>query len=300
MEPVTDWLALWRELVEVQNTRRRGRAGPRQRDVWHDRAAEYDAAVARRWAEPDSSRRFVVAELARWPGSSVLDIGAGTGSWTVMMAPAASAVTAIDPSPAMLDRLRSRVAEAGLSNVTVIEGAWPEVEVPPHDLVFCSHAMYGSPDLARFVGQMEAVARRRCILLIRALAPDSAMAEAARHVWGQPYDSPCFQVVYNGLLQLGILANVLVEDSRPWDPWVHESLAEAFDEIKRRLGLAERSEHDEFLRDLLERRLTEVEGRVVWPAGVRSALIYWDPAGTTDRAPARAGAAVDPGGGSGG
>lgn len=277
MERVTDWLALWRQLVEVQNERRRGQAGTRQSDRWHDRVADYDAAVERRWAEPDSSRRFINADLDRWRGSSVLDIGAGTGSWSVMMARQASEVTAVDPSPAMLARLLSRVGEEGLSNVTIIEGAWPEVAVPRHDLVFCSHAMYGSPDLARFVRQMEAVARRRCYLLIRFLKPDSVMAEAAGRVWGQPYDSPCFQVAYNGLLQLGILANVLIEDSGPWDPWVHESLAAALDEVKRRLGLVESSRHDDFLRELLERRLERVAGAWVWPSGVRSALIYWDP-----------------------
>lgn len=277
MERVTDWLALWRQLVEVQDERRRARVGPGQSDLWHGRAADYDAAVERRWAEPDSSRRFIIEDLDRWPGSSVLDIGAGTGSWTVMMARQASQVTAVDPSPAMLDRLRSRVAGEGLSNVAVVEGAWPEVDVPAHDLAFCSHAMYASPDLAGFVRQMETVARRRCYLLIRALIPDSAMAEAASHVWGQPYDSPCFQVAYNGLLQLGILANVLIEDGGPWDPWIHESVADALAEVKRRLGLVDTREHDDFLRELLDRRLERVAGKWVWPPGVWSALIYWDP-----------------------
>jgi SAM-dependent methyltransferase len=285
MEKTTDWLTLWRQLVEVQNARHRARAGPGPSDVWHGRAADYDAAVERRWTEPDSSRRLVAADLVRWPGCSVVDIGAGTGSWTAMLAQEATHVTAIDPSPAMLDRLRRRVTEEGLSNVTVVEGAWLDVEVGPHDLAFCSHAMYGSPDLARFVRRMEAVAERRCYLLIRALLPDSVMAEAAAHVWRQPYDSPCFQVAYGALLQLGILANVLMEEGGPWEPWAHESIAAALGEVKRRLALRENSEHDGFLRDLLARRLTRVGDRYVWPVGVRSALIYWDPADSTNRIP---------------
>jgi precorrin-6B methylase 2 len=277
VERVTDWLTLWHQLVEVQNARHRTRSGPERSDVWHGRAAGYDAAVERRWTEPDSSRRFLVADLARWPGCSVLDIGAGTGSWTAMMGREAGRVTAVDPSPAMLDRLRRRVAEEGLSNVTVVEGAWPEVEVGPHDLVFCSHAMYGSLDLARFVERMGEVAHRRCYLLIRVLMPDSVMAEAAEHVWGQPYDSPCFQVAYGALLQLGIWANVLMEDSGTWERWTHESMEAAMAEVKRRLGLGDDSEHDAFLHDLLSRRLTRVGDSYVWPPGVRSALTYWDP-----------------------
>jgi precorrin-6B methylase 2 len=285
VERVTDWLTLWSQLAEVQNARHGARTGSPQPDVWRGRAADYDAAVERRWMEPDSSRRFVAADLARWPGSTVLDVGAGTGSWTAMMARQAGHVTAVDPSPAMLDRLRRRVAEEELPNVTVVEGAWPEVEVEPHDLVFCAHAMYGSPDLAPFVERMEEVARRRCYLLIRALLPDSVMAEAAVHVWGQPYDSPCFQVAYGGLLQLGILANVLMEDGGPWEPWTHESIAAAVAEVKRRLVLPDGDEHDACLHDLLARRLTRVGDTFVWPAGVRSALIYWDPRSPANRIP---------------
>jgi hypothetical protein len=102
------------------------------------------------------------------------------------------------------------------------------------------------------------------------------MAQAARHVWGQPHDSPNFQVAYNALMQLGIFANVVVEDTGLWEPWTNESLEEALADVKRRLDLVEDSTHDAFLRDLLAQHLTEQDGQVVWPRGTRSALIHWD------------------------
>jgi len=36
------------------------------------------------------------------------------------------------------------------------------------------------------------------------------------------------------------------------------------------------NKYDDFLTELLRRRLIVVNGQYMWPRGVRSALIYWD------------------------
>jgi SAM-dependent methyltransferase len=275
VEAVPDWLVLWRQLVEAR-VHDWAEDGDRS-DVWRTRARAYHETVQQRWAAPDSSRDFVAKDLERHPGTTVLDIGAGTGAWTVFLAQRAGGVTAVDPSPSMLEILRENVAGASLDNVTVVAGSWPEVEVPEHDVVLCSHALYGVADFAASVHKMEATARRRCYLLLRVPTPNSVMAEAARHVWGQPHDSPNFQVAYNALLQLDICANVLMEDTGLWRPRINTDFNEALGDVKRRLGLAHDTTHDAFLRDLLTRRLIKKEdGQVVWPRGTRSALVYWD------------------------
>ncbi len=276
MQSVPDWLLLWRELVEAQaRGRTKAKVGAHP-DVWQAKAREFHTAVQQRWSVPDSSRDFITADLEQHPGDTVLDIGAGTGAWAAFLARRAQHVTALDPSLAMLDLLRENVAAAGLTNVAIVEGGWPEADVAPHDVVLCSHALYGVADFTTFVRKMETTARRRCYLLLRIAAPDGVMAQAARRVWRQPYDSPNFQVAYNALLQLGIFAHVLIEDSGLWRPWTNASLDEALAEVKRRLDLAEDGTHDAFLRDLLARHLTEVDGQWVWPRGTRAALVYWD------------------------
>ncbi len=275
MEPVTDWICLWQQLVEAHAHGRlaEGQSDP---DVWRARARAYHAAVQRRWAASDSSRDFIATDLEAHPGETALDLGAGSGAWTVFLAARAREVTALDPSPAMLEVLRENVAAAGLSNVTVIEGAWPEADVSAHDIVLCSHALYGVADFAAFVRKMEATARRRCYLLLRIPLPDSVMAEAARHIWGQPHDSPNFQVAYNALLQLGIFAHVLMEDTGLWEPWVSADLDAALLEVKSRFDLIHEDKYDAFLRELLTRRLIKQDGQYLWPRGIRSALVYWD------------------------
>lgn len=278
MEQATDWIRLWQELVEVHEQRRA--SGKRKRgergDAWSMRARSFEAAVRERWAQPDSSRRTVLAALQAHPGATLLDIGAGTGAWVRLLAGHAHLVTAVEPSPSMLEVMEENLAAEGIENVQIVQGSWPDVDVAPHDYALCSHAMYGYPDLPAFVGRMIEVTRRTCFLVMRAPVLDAPMAEAAMRVWGQPYDSPNLQVGYNALLQMGLFPNVLMENTGAWPGWTHSSLEEALAEIKRRLGVAEKSEHDEFLEDLLRRRLVWQDGQYVWPPGARSGLVYWD------------------------
>lgn len=271
MEKVPEWPLLWRQIVE---THAQGRENG-QADMWVKKARWFNDCVKKRWDKPDSSRDFIIAQLKAHPGSSVLDIGAGTGSWACQLAPYAARVTALEPSAAMITVMEENIRELGLTNVEIIQGAWPEAVVEEHDFSLCSHAMYGSPDIAAFFQRMDAVTRRMCILLMRVTTPDGLMAKIAQHVWGQPHDSPNFHIGYNALLQMGIYANVIMEDRGLWDPWTNASLEEAVTEVKHKLGLEDVDAHDAFLSEILGRHLVQQDGRYVWPAGVRSALVYW-------------------------
>jgi SAM-dependent methyltransferase len=275
MERVTDWIALWRELHEAQVRSWQGDRSRSGDDVWRDKARAFAAGIAKRWSTPDSSRTTVAAWLDAHPGSTVVDVGAGTGAWAAFLSGHAARVTAVEPSPAMVEVMRETLAAARATNVEVVQARWPEVTLEPHDVSLCAQAMYGFADFPAFVASLERVTRRRCFLLMRAPVMDGIMAEVARRVWGHPYDSPDFQVGYNALLQLGIFPEVVMEDSGLWEPWTSASPAEAVAEVKRRFGLPEPSGHDAFLHDLMSRRLTPADGRYVWPRGVRSALVHW-------------------------
>jgi SAM-dependent methyltransferase len=204
-----------------------------------------------------------------------LDIGAGTGQWEIILASHAARVTAVERSPSMDQVMRSNLEAERISNVEIVQEAWPLASVGMHDFTLCSHAMYGFCDFPLFIRSMEAATRHMCFLLMRAPTMDSVMAEASMHVWGHPYDSANYQVAFNALLRMGIFPNVIMEDSGLWRPWVSASLEEALFDTKRRLGLSENKDHDEFLLDLLMQRLTYADGKYVWPRGMRTAFVFW-------------------------
>jgi len=68
-----------------------------------------------------------------------------------------------------------------------------------------------------------------------------------------------------------------MEDAELWEPRTSASLQDALSDIQRHLGLNGNSEHDEYLMELLRRRLVwhASRGQYVWPREVRSALVYW-------------------------
>lgn len=276
MQSTPDWILLWRELTGIKGQWKHKNPPEQADDIWRARAHDYHEAVKRRWAKPDTSREFIVKQLDAHPGSTLLDIGAGTGAWTLLLAHHTQHVTAVDPSPAMLSVLQENLAPEKLTNVTVLQGAWPDVAVAKHDFTLCSHAMYGCADFQGFIEGMVAATQRTCFLLFRIPRPDGLLAAAARHIWGQPHDSPNFQVAYNALLQMGLYPNVLIEESAGWEPRRYPSQAEALKYIKHHFALDEDDTHDAFLKELLQQYLTREEDAYLWPQGTRSALVYWD------------------------
>lgn len=277
MQTIPNWSTLWRELVERRAAiRSRAHEGPGedQRDAWRGRARQFQARGRERWQRPDSSRTFILSRCDAQ--STLLDIGAGTGAWASLLAPHLRHVTAVEPSPAMIEVLREHLQAAEIANVSVVQGTWPDVQVTPHDLSLCAHAMYMARDLPGFVRAMVAATRRTCFLLMRTPVLDSVMAQAAQRVWGQPHDSPNAIIAYNALLEMGIYANILMEDTPLWGSWRHASLEAALVDLKERLGLVGPSEHDGYLMKLLRAHLREEGGGWVWPPSVRSALVYWD------------------------
>ena len=277
MEKITDWLLLWRQLVIAhdQYWEIKKRQKQKDADAWQDRAHHFDRMVQKRWTKPDSSRELLRSFLTANPDSTVIDIGAGTGAWAVFMSEFASHVTAVEPSDSMCTVMRERLAAENITNVTIVQDKWPEVDVGVHDFSFASHSMYGVADLRTFVEKMNRTTREKCFLLMRVLLPDAPMAVAAMRVWGQPYDSPNYQVAHNALMQMNIYPDVAMETGKTWDPWVHDSLDEAVSEVKKRLCIEDDHTHDLFLRELLASSLVEHNGRYAWPVGNRSALLHW-------------------------
>ena len=287
MQKTTDWLTLWQELSAAQK-RFWDRSHPRQpeqessarEDCWAAKAKHFDAMVRKRWARPDSSREHVLEMLKRHPHASVLDIGAGTGAWSLLMARHAGRVTALEPSAAMREIMARNARQAGIENVAMVEGGWPETAVQRHDFTLASHSMYGYTDLETFVRRMEQKTGNTCFLILRLAPEDSLMARIAKRVWGHPHDSPNFQVAFNALIQMGIHANVLMETPIHWEPWTHDTIEAAVAEVAARFDLAQDSPHLPYIEEMLRAHLTRQEGGYVWPPGTRSALVYWQPDGT--------------------
>jgi iron complex transport system ATP-binding protein len=268
-------LELWRELVEA---RARGRAAAGRgagNDYWRGRAREYDERVRRRRNRPDPIREAVLSRVE--PGSTVLDIGAGTGAWLPELSRRAGRVVAIEPSEDMRSVLLERVEEEGLTNVEVVAESWPLASPPPCDLALCSHALYGSPDFAAFAGAMDEAASRFCLIVLRAPRPDFLLAEAAREAFGRPHDGPNIFVAYGALVEMGMAPEILMEEGERFDDRRFPSPESALAEVESLLGIVGADYRRGTLEELVRSRLLRDGEEWILRRDARSGLLSWRP-----------------------
>ncbi len=129
---------------------------------WERVAEDYDAhALAGR--APALLQR--VLELIP-AGASVLEVGAGTGAFTLPLAQRAARLTAVDYSPAMLRVLRrKREALADQASIEVVLTRWEDAGVAPHDVAVAANAFYRILDLRQALSLFVAAARQRGIVV---------------------------------------------------------------------------------------------------------------------------------------
>jgi len=184
----TGWAELWRELASCDlMARAEGEAGMIER--WRRVAGQLDAKER---ALTDPLLDHILARLT--PESTVLDIGAGIGRWTLPIARLVHRVTAVEPLAGMRQVLLERAASRGLANLVVVDVSWLEAQLSPHDVAIAAHATYTTPDLLRFVRKMDSSARRTCYLALRIPAHDGVGGELSDRLRGRWHDSPNFIV----------------------------------------------------------------------------------------------------------
>lgn len=129
------------------------------RDFWDEDAATYDRSSAHYPQRPQEQAAWsaTLRRLLPAPPASVLDMGAGTGFLSLLMAAQGYQVTAADFSPGMLARLKAKAAARELA-ITVAE---TDALHPPEghfDAVVERHLIWTLPDPAAALAAWHAVA----------------------------------------------------------------------------------------------------------------------------------------------
>jgi SAM-dependent methyltransferase len=153
----------------------------------HGNPDDFDPYLARledperaAWQKPDE----VVRALGLREGAVACDLGAGPGVFTVRLARAVGPrgrVHAIDVDARMIELLRGRVRDAGVSNVNAILAPDGEAALPPEpcDAILVVNTFHHFPD--------GAAALRR---LATALAPGGVLANVDFHEGELPVGPP--------------------------------------------------------------------------------------------------------------
>lgn len=121
--------------------------------------------------------------------SLLIDLGAGTGTFTIAAAPHCRQMIAVDLSAPMLATLDTKVGALGLTNVVTERAGFLSYEHqgPPADFVYSRNALHHLPDFWKGIAlaRIAALLRPGGVLLLRDLVYnfDPAEADGAVEAW---------------------------------------------------------------------------------------------------------------------
>ena len=148
--------------------------------------AEFVAGYDRKQQFDPSDDVVLLGELGIGTDATVVDLGAGTGTFAVAAARAVGEVVAVDISPVMVEVLRRRVQESGVENVTITEAgllSYSHAGRAPA-AVYCRNVLHHLPDfwkgdaLQRIAGLLAP----NGVLLVRDIVYDFEPASAPARI----------------------------------------------------------------------------------------------------------------------
>ena len=243
-------------------------------DFWERRASGFHRSTKDTVAQDPFFIRLREIVSSR---SSVLDVGAGTGRFSLSLAPLVDHIIAVEPSAAMLNFLRQDATAKELTNISFVQSTWQEAsDNLQADIVICSHVVYPIRDIGPFLLKLQSASLQACYIYARATHIDALTADLWRHFH---HDDRCMPPGYihvlDVLYEMGIYANVDVVTAA--SSLRYPSLDVAVTEMTEQLILPDDEKTRIELRALLKEWLVEVDGILVPPLKkMVNAIIWWE------------------------
>ncbi len=270
-------IELWQERVQARAAQMDAaytRLGRTSADFWDRRARGFHRATR---ANALSDPFYLYLSERVTPQDSLLDVGAGTGRFSLALAPLVRQVTALEPSGAMTHYLRETLEEDGASNITTLQCRWEDApEELRADVVICCHVLYPLPEIAPFLIKLHHATQKACYLYLRATHIDTLTAPLWRHFHSdERLMQPGYIHALDVLYELGIYARVEVAHA----PFAlkYPSVREAEDELIEQLILEDTPRVRGELRAQLENWLSEQTDHT-WSSPsqeIVSAILWW-------------------------
>lgn len=269
-----DVLSAWKDLVTADNAQVEALPDRPRPEDFYAPVAEQFRADPRRTNEPVLEH---LRSLVR-PDETWLDLGAGSGRYTLPIALLAHHVYAVEPSAGMRRVLAAGMAEHGINNIEVFDERWPaRSECPVAGVGFISHISYDIAEIGPFLDELDAHASRMCVAVLFEQAPVAEFAPLWRPVHGEDRILlPGLREFVTLLFARGHVPGVkLFPSRRP----TFESIEALHQAARRPTWVLPESEPDVRLRQAVETMAVRVEGGFALSAKPRKlGVVTWESA----------------------
>jgi SAM-dependent methyltransferase len=249
----------------------------KQKKFWETMAAKYPLPFEEKHLAK-TKRVISMAEQrgVRIDGAVILDVGCGTGVYSLPLAQRAERVIGLDLSQEMARRFAVQQQEQSIQNAAVIQSPWNDAAVVEHswdkafDIVWATMtpAVRSLEDVAR----LNRCARSWCVYIgwggLRRNPFMEEVYQAHGQVFGPP---PGAKAVQAHLSAMGIAAEIeLIRDHWDWEGTEDEATAHAEGFLHAQ---TDAEPQPDLIREIAARFSTD--GRVCWRSEVEKGLIVW-------------------------
>jgi ubiquinone/menaquinone biosynthesis C-methylase UbiE len=168
---------------------------------------------------------------------SVLDLGCGEGSVTLLLAEKAKSVTAFDKSGEMLKILGKRAEDKGLNNINCVYGDLKDVSIEnigTYDIIVASRSINAVKNMREILVSLNKIAKKGVYFTLSGPQKDDYVKKSCQILNRDYKNPPSYIYIYNLLYQMGIYANVLnlnCDSSHEY-----ENFDEAFERLEWKIG----------------------------------------------------------------
>ncbi|NMS90660.1 class I SAM-dependent methyltransferase [Clostridioides difficile] len=203
-------------------------------------------------------------------GKNLIEIGAGTGKFTIPLSKKCKVVIANDFSRDMLDMLEEKIRGHNITNIKTIQGKWEDVNFECSDYILSVNSLYRIWNIKDALNKMNKLAKEKVIIVRTIQKPlfnDLYIALGEK-------DRTCPDYIYipNILHSLNICADIKfidVENEIEFDS-IEDIYLKIKAELNKNINFVEVV--DKYIDNVIERR----ENKYIFKHKTKVVIIYWN------------------------
>ena len=270
MEPI-NWQERWKQAIALSSKHQK-RAKHGVVEFWNNRADWFQ----RNTKGDVSEAKLVTETVSLNKGMRVLDIGAGTGRFTIPLAKKVSHVTAIEPSPEMAKFLEINAREQGVTNYTIINKKWDEiklgVDIEPHDVAVAAYSLMFD-DMWDAVSKINKSASEYAFIFTWVKRTFWDFDVLWPKIHGEPFfPGPDYIYIVNMLYEMGAHSNVKVFFKEKTKKF--KNIEEILQDLKDNIYYDCKDKDDELIKYINSMTYQE-NGQVFHPGKSERIMLFW-------------------------
>ncbi len=245
-------------------------------DFWDKKAKKYPLPFDERAFRNTQNILNLLKERGiDFSNKKVLDIGCGTGIFTLPLAKIALFVVGLDFSPEMLSRLKAEAERFDIKNVYIIHSNWKDFDPYQYNLVKSFDIAFSSMSMAikeeEDILKMEMLSREHCIYIGWGRWKRNALNEEIFAKHEMPFRPPKgAEALYEMLLSMERCPSIdFVNTSWQWEGTIDEAISDIAMHIDIQGGVPD----TEIIRDVVSKN--SHNGRIVHTTEAEQGVIVW-------------------------